>query len=129
MSPELFGDDYSKIRFICHNAHCIPYNPNNDYVERVSIAINNRLHDTNKPTPRKLTECVIRCNQLVPEELGGGQPFNLLAMINSQIDDMTQESPSIDDRLSKISPLLITILITVLVASLVFLCIFPYVKK
>lgn len=129
MSPELFGDDYSNIRFICQNAHCIPYNPNNDYVERVSIAINNRLHDPKKPTPRKLTECVVRCNQLVPEELGGGKPFNLLAMITSQIDDMTQESPSIDDRLSKVSPLLITILIIVLVASLIVLMYFSLRKK
>ena len=129
LSPELFGHDYEGVRFTCHNATCFPYNPNNDYVEKVSISINERLHDPNKPTPRRLRECVVRCNQLVPEELGGGKPFDLIALISSQLDRMVQESPSIGDRLSRVSPIVIAVLVVILVASLAILIYFSLRRK
>ena len=117
LSPELFGPEYEKIKFVCHNAYCFPYNPNNDYVDKISVSINERLHGS-KPTPRTLTECTIRCNQLVPDELGGGHPFDMTSMIADKLEKMSVDSPDISVRISRISPIIIAILITVLAACL-----------
>ena len=117
LSPDLFGKDYEKIRFVCHNSNCYPYNPNNNYVDKVSVSINQRLRGE-KPKPKRLRDCVIECNQLIPNELGGGHPFNMLSLIDSELDQMDEDSPSVDERLSNVSPMVISVLVTVLVISL-----------
>ena len=129
LSPDLFGEDYEKIRFICHNAHCFPYNPNSDYVEKVSVVINKRFRKDGIPIPRTLSECVIRCNQVVPSELGGGHPVDLLTLIASELDNMSQESPSIGERISQVPPIIITVLVVIFVASLAILLYLSIRKK
>ncbi len=118
LSPDLFGPEYENIKFICHDAYCFPYNPHNDYVDNESLSLNKPLGGS-KETPTTLTECVIKCNQLVPQELGGGKPYNMLGMVNEKLRQLSVESPNIGigTKISNISPIIITILVTVLVVS------------
>lgn len=117
LSPDLFGPNFEKITFTCHNANCMPHNPNSDYIDRVSVSLNERLHGE-KPKPRRLRDCVIRCNQLVPGELGGGHPFDLISLINSELGQMKTRSPSLENKITGTSPIVIAVMVTVLVVSL-----------
>ena len=113
LSPELFGKEFNKILFECHNANCYPYNHKNDYIQRVAW-----MNNTNKPQPRKLRDCVIRCNQLVPAELGGDNQFDMISMVNDELASMARESPSLGTKLSKTSPLIISVIIFMFVIAL-----------
>lgn len=128
LSPDTFGPHYEKIQFICNNAMCIPYNPKNDYVEKVSVRLNERLEGP-KATPRTLTQCTIRCSELVPEELGGGQPYSLPSMIARQLDIISRKSATVSDKIAKVSPVLIAILVMILAIALGVLIYFSIRKK
>ena len=131
LSPDIFGEDYEKILFTCHNAHCFPHNPMSDYIKNVSVVINKNFRADGAPIPRRLSECVTRCNQVVPSELGGGRPFDLLALISAEMDNIRAHDipPSMGKRLSKVSPIIITLLVIILVASLAVIVYLSINKK
>ena len=95
INHDIFGENYDNIRFTCNNTTCIPHNPDSSYVEDVIADINSVLYDKH-PLPLTLTDCVVRCNNLAPTQLTGGDPFSLVTMINSELD---KESPVFDIRI------------------------------
>ncbi len=125
---DIYGKEYESIKFICHNTYCFPYNPNSTYVQDVSLNL------TNNYVPMKLSECVIKCNQLIYEEIGISRPYNLLSMIKESTNRMSKESTNrmskeSTNRIFKISPVFILLLITIFVASLSILVYLSIRKK
>jgi hypothetical protein len=118
LSPKIFGDDFEAIRFTCHNANCFPHNPNDSYVEDVEATIKVTLQGGGRYTPLRLRNCVIRCNQLVPEELGGGHPFDIVSMIDAEISDMEAKNPGLSTRIANTPPIVIAILVGAMAAVL-----------
>ena len=132
LSPDIFGEDYEKILFTCHNAHCFPYNPKSNYIKNVSVVINKKFRADGVPIPRRLSECVVRCNQVVPAEVGGGRPFDLLSLISAEMNTMVdQEDPpsSSGKGISKVSSIIIIVLVIILVTSLTVLVYLSMNKK
>jgi hypothetical protein len=145
LSPEVFGKDYWNIKFICHNANCLPYNPNNNYIENEAASVNTRFFGKgSKPYPRSLRNCVVRCNQLMPDELDAGHPFGLVGMIKKELKDITTTDTSLETKkelkdiktpdtaktkTSAISPIVVAVLFTILVVILGLLLYFTLQKK
>ena len=126
LSPQLFGENYEDIKFQCHNAACYPVNPNNDYIDRVSVSPTMGFLDN----PMTLAECVISCNQIVPAEAGGGHSYDILTMISSKLDKLARSSPSLGKRISSVSsPIVISILVAILLVSLTVLVYFSIRNK
>lgn len=75
MTPEIFGEKYNEIGFICNNGTCFPWHKKIEDVYRV----------TPLGPPKPLSECVIDCNILVLSEDGGGRPFALLETVRREV--------------------------------------------
>ena len=67
-------EDPSEIKFICNNGIVMPWNgPLGDSVYNVS-----------NQKPEIFYEAVVDCNELVPDNQGGGAPFSLINLIKQQ---------------------------------------------
>uniref|UniRef100_A0A6C0LXQ3 Uncharacterized protein n=1 Tax=viral metagenome TaxID=1070528 RepID=A0A6C0LXQ3_9ZZZZ len=115
LSPAQYGPKYWEIKFTCSNGRCLPYLPGKNITKPI---ISSGSLITNQQ-PRKLSECVINCNIAVPEFLGGGEPYNLIGIINKKINTYYETT----------SPITMSITVCVLIVLIGVIVCYPFFKK
>ena len=118
MTPEVFGDKYNEIGFVCNNGTCFPWHKKIEDVFRA----------TPLSPPKPLHECVTDCNILVLSEEGGGRPFALLDLIRQ---DVKQEegTPVVPKFFREVPSAVVGIIIAVLIISMAIVLYITLKKK
>jgi hypothetical protein len=135
LSPELFGPNYQEIKFVCNIATCLPFLPKHAkdvqafrFEKNLDFTI-----DGGVPKPTSLSECITRCNELIPRDETIGTPLNLIDIIHRELGSSSSPSVSLsaetvvsktDSILDK--TILISIGIIVVLTSLVVIGMISY---
>ena len=113
-----FNQDQNNINFVCNNGVLMPYSKPIDNVFNVQ-PIN----------PQILSKAIVNCNILIPDNEGGGQPYNLLSLIQIEQQNSKQQNIKISKFFKKMPDWGIAIIIAILIITINIVIISIVTKK